>query len=401
MALKLVITLGVQLVARGLWGRRSERLSRFLAWTTVISLTLGIAALIMMTSVMNGFDMTLRSRLLSIVPHLVVDGRQARSSVIAGTESAQLTAVSSFLSAEGMIIGDEQFYVKVQGVSDQDPIRRSLENQGTLIGRWPEPNSGVAEIAIGAPLARRADLVLGGDVLILFPRVERGRLQPLWHRFKITGLFSMGAEVDYVTAITTVAEMSTLLGESNQWRITLSDPTTVTHVKTQLQVAGINLISSWDEDYASFFRAVKTEKYMMAALLGLLVLLSLISLLSSVQRTLAEKRGVASMLQASGLTKFEIQCVFMTYGASLSIFALALGAILGSLASIALPTWMAWIESITGFSVVRGSYFTDLPVDLRWNDVVLIVGGSFAASLATVRYACQSLSGEDLTVWLR
>jgi ABC-type lipoprotein release transport system permease subunit len=71
------------------------------------------------------------------------------------------------------------------------------------------------------------------------------------------------------------------------------------------------------------------------------------------------------------------------------------------LASIALPTWMAWIESITGFSVVRGSYFTDLPVDLRWNDVVLIVGGSFAASLATVRYACQSLSGEDLTVWLR
>jgi len=108
MALKLVITLGVQLVARGLWGRRSERLSRFLAWTTVISLTLGIAALIMMTSVMNGFDMTLRSRLLSIVPHLVVDGRQARSSVIAATESAQLTAVSSFLNAEGMIIGYEQ-----------------------------------------------------------------------------------------------------------------------------------------------------------------------------------------------------------------------------------------------------------------------------------------------------
>ncbi|MGA1108996.1 MAG: ABC transporter permease [Pseudomonadales bacterium] len=355
MALKLVITLGVQLVARGLWGRRSERLSRFLAWTTVISLTLGIAALIMMTSVMNGFDMTLRSRLLSIVPHLVVDGRQARSSVIAGTESAQLTAVSSFLSAEGMIIGDEQFYVKVQGVSDQDPIRRSLENQGTLIGRWPEPNSGVAEIAIGAPLARRADLVLGGDVLILFPRVERGRLQPLWHRFKVTGLFSMGAEVDYVTAITTVAEMSTLLGDSSHWRLTLSDPSEVTQVKTQLQGAGINLISSWDEEYASFFRAVKIEKFMMAALLGLLVLLSLISLLSSVQRTLAEKRGVASMLQASGLTKFEIQCVFMTYGASLSIFALALGAILGSLASIALPTWMAWIESITGLSVVRGS----------------------------------------------
>ena len=140
---------------------------------------------------------------------------------------------------------------------------------------------------------------------------------------------------------------------------------------------------------------------MMAALLGLLVLLSLISLLSSVQRTLAEKRGVASMLQASGLTKFEIQCVFMTYGASLTIFALTLGTILGSFASIALPIWMAWIESITGFSVVRGSYFTDLPVDLRWNDVVWIVGGSFAASLATVRYACHSLSDEDLTVWLR
>jgi len=401
MSLKLVIALGVQLCARGLWGGQSERLSRFLAWTTVISLTLGIAALIMMTAVMNGFDVTLRSRLLSIVPHLVVDGRQARSSVIAETESNQGTAVSSFLSAEGMVIGDEHYYVKVQGVSDQDPIRLALANQGTLIGRWPESHSGATEIAIGAPLARRANLSLGGDVLILFPRVERGRLQPIWHRFKVTGLFSMGAEVDYGTAITTVTEMSTLLDDSSHWRLTLTDPNNVTQVKKQLQAAGIDPISSWDEDYASFFRAVKTEKFMMAALLGLLVLLSLISLLSSVQRTLTEKKGVASMLQASGLTKFQIQCVFMTYGASLSLIALALGAIFGIFASIALPTWMAWIESITGFSVVRGSYFTDLPVDLRWNDVLWIRGGSLAASVATVRYACQSLSEEDLTVWLR
>ena len=199
MSLKLVIALGVQLCARGLWGGQSERLSRFLAWTTVISLTLGIAALIMMTAVMNGFDVTLRSRLLSIVPHLVVDGRQARSSVIAETESNQGTAVSSFLSAEGMVIGDEHYYVKVQGVSDQDPIRLVIANQGTLIGRWPESHSGATEIAIGAPLARRANLSLGGDVLILpscraravaahlapiqghWPILNGGRSR-LWHR---------------------------------------------------------------------------------------------------------------------------------------------------------------------------------------------------------------------------
>lgn len=394
--------LGIQLFFRGLWGRHAERLSRFLAWTTVISLTLGIASLIMMSSVMNGFDKELRARLLSVVPHIVVNGSHARSDIMRDISSGQLSGVSGFLGAEGMVVsGSGQHYLNVQGVSGQDPMMQAIENKGVLIGRWPAFNAEVSELVIGAPLARRAGLSVGSDVIVLFPRVEHQRLIPVWHRFRITGLFALGAEVDYVTAIASAQALSQLLNQSAHWRLTMREPGEVLTLKSTLSSAGFDLLSSWDETYASFFRAVKIEKMMMIALLGLLILLSLISLLSSVRRALLEKMGMASMLRATGMTQHQVRRVFITYGVSMSLLALVSGTVLGILATIGLPDLMAWLESLTGFSVVKGSYFSDLPIDLRWSDIALICGGSLLASTFTVHYACRSIVQVDLNGRLR
>ena len=105
---------------------------------------------------------------------------------------------------------------------------------------------------------------------------------------------------------------------------------------------------------------------MMVSLLGLLVLLALMSLSSSLQLLLVEKLNTASVLHALGLSSGEIRFIFIVYGVVLGSIALAIGAVLGIAVSYALPDLMAWVKSVSGFSI-EGSYFVELPVDVRYS----------------------------------
>ena len=108
---------------------------------------------------------------------------------------------------------------------------------------------------------------------------------------------------------------------------------------------------------------------MMVSLLALLVLLALMSLSSSLQLLLVEKLGTASMLLAQGLPPGQVRLIFVTYGMVLGLVALGIGCALGVTISYGLPDLMAWVESISGFSIIEGSYFAELPVDVRAFDV--------------------------------
>ena len=390
---RLSFQLGLRLVSFGLWKSSAPRLSKFLAWTAVLSLTLGIAALVMITSVMNGFDQKLRDRLLSMVPHVVV--------LDAPVDLADGVArgVTPYLQLDGLLAAAGGRYISVQGVSANDPIREELSRHGAVFGRWPSDSSDAREIMLGAGLMRGAGLRVGDSVRVLSPTVEMGVLRPKWAQFELVGSFALGAELDYSTAITSVNSLSQLLNEARYYRVTLTHPADVEDAKRHFQ--DTTILTSWDEQYESFFAAVRMEKIMMVSLLGLLVLLALMSLSSSLQLLLVEKLSTASMLLALGLPSGEIRLIFITYGMALGLIALGAGAVLGVSVSYGLPDLMAWIETISGFSMVEGSYFAELPVDVRAFDVGAILLCGLLACLVITALASRPLLRHDLMSHLR
>ena len=390
---RLSFQLGLRLVSFGLWKSSAPRLSKFLAWTAVLSLTLAIAALVMITSVMNGFDQKLRDRLLSMVPHVVV--------LDAPVDLADGVArgVTPYLQLDGLLAAAGGRYISVQGVSANDPIREELSRHGAVFGRWPSDSSDAREIMLGAGLMRGAGLRVGDSVRVLSPTVEMGVLRPKWAQFELVGSFALGAELDYSTAITSVNSLSQLLNEARYYRVTLTHPADVEDAKRHFQ--DTTILTSWDEQYESFFAAVRMEKIMMVSLLGLLVLLALMSLSSSLQLLLVEKLSTASMLLALGLPSGEIRLIFITYGMALGLIALGAGAVLGVSVSYGLPDLMAWIETISGFSMVEGSYFAELPVDVRAFDVGAILLCGLLACLVITALASRPLLRHDLMSHLR
>ena len=390
---RLSFQLGLRLVSFGLWKSSAPRLSKFLAWTAVLSLTLGIAALVMITSVMNGFDQKLRDRLLSMVPHVVV--LDAPVDLADGVARA----VTPYLQLDGLLVAAGGRYISVQGVSANDPIREELSRHGAVFGRWPSDSYDAREIMLGAGLMRGAGLRVGDSVRVLSPTVEMGVLRPKWAQFELVGSFALGAELDYSTAITSVNSLSQLLNEARHYRVTLTHPADVEDAKRHFQ--DTTILTSWDEQYESFFAAVRMEKIMMVSLLGLLVLLALMSLSSSLQLLLVEKLSTASMLLALGLPSGEIRMIFITYGMALGLIALGAGAVLGVSVSYGLPDLMAWIETISGFSMIEGSYFAELPVDVRAFDVGAILLCGLLACLVITALASRPLLRHDLMSHLR
>ena len=358
-----------------------------------MSLTLGIAALVMITSVMNGFDQKLRDRLLSMVPHVVV------LDVPVDLPDGVARAVTPYLQLDGLLVAAGGRYISVQGVSANDPIREELSRHGAVFGRWPSDSSDAREIMLGAGLMRGAGLRVGDSVRVLSPTVEMGVLRPKWAQFELVGSFALGAELDYSTAITSVNSLSQLLNEARHYRVTLTHPADVEDAKRYFQ--DTTILTSWDEQYESFFAAVRMEKIMMVSLLGLLVLLALMSLSSSLQLLLVEKLSTASMLLALGLASGEIRLIFITYGMALGLIALGAGAVLGVSVSYGLPDLMAWIEAISGFSMIEGSYFAELPVDVRAFDVGAILLCGLLACLVITALASRPLLRHDLMSHLR
>ena len=140
---------------------------------------------------------------------------------------------------------------------------------------------------------------------------------------------------------------------------------------------------------------------MMVSLLALLVLLALMSLSSSLQLLLVEKLSTASMLLAQGLSWGQIRLIFVIYGMVLGLVALGIGCALGVGISYRLPDLMTWVESISGFSMIEGSYFAELPVDVRAFDVGVILLGGFLACLLITALASRPLLRHDLMSHLR
>ena len=384
------LSIAIRYVSTGLGLKGGRRYVRFVSRASVVGIVLGTAALIMVVSVMNGFDRELRSRLLNVTPHLTVDATVRSRSLL---DFDGLRKVAPYLSSEALLLGQQDGRLfRLQGLSQEDP-QVSLIRKALRSGRWWTPDD-VAPIVIGEGIAYQFGLSVGDAVQVALVEVsEQGdQVIPKIVSFTLMGTYALGAETDHRLAMTDLGSLSSLLGRDPVSRVDLDDPMRVRAVSSELIQSGLKINNRWDSEFGAFFQAVKLEKIMMGLLLSMLVGLALISLSSGMRIVMLEKKASSQILVALGMTPKICRQIFFVQGAVFAALGIFLGACLGVLGTVILPAIMETVQTLTGFSVVSGSYFSELPVELRLFDTMVILGAAMFSSLIVILLAIRSAS---------
>ena len=387
----------------GLRYLRAKRRTRFVSFITLISLlgiSLGVAALIVILSVMNGFEGELRGRLLSMSAHGSVsaaDGRTEEWESLVEQVSAEpgVRAAAPFIQMEGMIqAGRELFAVLVHGVEPVHERELSGDMINMVEGSFDVLQPGERSIILGRMLAYDLGVHLGDSVILLVPKpVGDGTLEPVLERFVARGVFEAGLQDhDSVLALVhadDVAEIMGLGAAVSSVRFRADDVMAAPGIAQSLQTKlGDSYTSSdWTIENGSYFRAIRLEKMMMSLILSLIIGVAAFNIVASLVMVVTDKTTDIAVLRTLGMGPQGVVKVFFVQGAVIGWAGVALGVILGVVLAINVPTLVPFLEQLIGFQIMPGDvyYVTNIPSELESQDVIVIAVSAFIlTSLATL-----------------
>jgi lipoprotein-releasing system permease protein len=389
----------------GLRYLRARRASRFVSFISLVSLlgvAVGVAALIVVLSVMNGFEQELRNRLLNLASHAVVtapggrlaDWEPVRDQIeatpgVAG--AAPFIEVQAMLAHEGLLKG-----TLLRGIDPALEGAVSRVEQQLLAGSLDALEAGSDRLVLGRLLAARLRVGVGDSVTLLVPTgSETGaRLVPRLRRFTVAGLFEVGMEEqDGVLALTHLADAAAARGrpgEVSGIRIEMADLFQAPQLARDI-VARLGEgyeARDWTTENASYFRAVRIEKTMMTIILSLVVAVAAFNIVATLVMVVTDKRTEIAILRTMGLSPGSVLRVFLVQGTAIGAVGVLLGVMLGVPLALNVGTVMPALESWLGFSVLPAEvyYITRLPSDLRPPQVVLVTGIALVLCLLSTIY---------------
>lgn len=386
----------------GLRYLRAKRRTRFVSFITLISLlgiALGVAALIVILSVMNGFEGELRSRLLSMSAHGFVTGPDGRThdwrQLVDEVEAEQgVAAAAPIVELEGMIqSGRDLQAVLVHGIDPEYERRLSGEVFNLLEGSLSNLQPGSRGIILGRVLAFDLRARIGDGVVLLIPRpVGDGTMEPVLERFVMQGVFEAGLQDhDSILALVNARDAAGIVGlgdEVSAVRFRAHDVMTAPAIANRLQARLGNVKSSdWTIENASYFRAIRLEKMMMSLILSLIIGVAAFNIVASLVMVVTDKTNDIAVLRTLGMEPNGVVRVFFVQGAIIGWAGVFVGVLLGIVLAIYVPVIVPVLEQLFGFQVMPGDvyYVTRIPSELEWADVSTIAIAAFIlTSLATL-----------------
>lgn len=387
----------------GLRYLRAKRRTRFVSFISLISLlgvALGVAALIVILSVMNGFEGELRNRLLSMSAHGSVgetDGVTQNWRDLASDIEAYpgVMAAAPLTQLEGMIQSDgDLFAVLVNGVEPDMESRLSGGLINMVEGELQSLQAGERSIILGRSLAFDLRARLGDSVVLLIPRpTGDGTLEPVLERFVLRGVFEAGEPGhDGLLALVHSDDVAGILqiGEAvSRVRFRADDvmraPAIAAAIQGQLGAGYAS--SDWTIENASYFRAIRIEKTMMSILLSLIIGVAAFNIVASLVMVVTDKTTDIAVLRTLGMGPQGVVRVFFVQGAMIGWVGVAIGVLLGIVVAINVTEIVTFIEWLFRFQIMpRDVYYVSrIPSSLEWQDVAVIAAAAFIlTSLATL-----------------
>lgn len=400
---------------RYLRSRRSDSFVSFIALISLFGMILGVAALVVVMSVMNGFESELRGRVLALVPHGYIysstgltDWRdlQKRIETVDGVIGvAPAVGGKVLISAGSQIRG-----VQLNAIDAQYEPRVSRVLEKLVSGDIDSFSTTSYGIYLGHILARQLGVQMGDTVTVMLPNVTVTPMGifPRQRRFHVAGTFSAGAQLDSSTAYIRLEDGQKLyqLGDSIQGlRIAVDDLFQARTVLTTVIESQPEKLSftDWSESQGSLFQAVKMEKQMIRLLLMAIVLVAAFNIISILAMTVKDKEGDIAVLRTLGMSERHVLWLFTLQGLTIGAGGIALGIAVGLPLAFYAGEIVAWIEQLTGSYLFDPNvyFISHLPSVVIWSDVVAVaVVGLILSWLATI-YPAWRASGIEPAAALR
>ncbi|MDX1376217.1 MAG: lipoprotein-releasing ABC transporter permease subunit [Burkholderiales bacterium] len=389
----------------GLRYTRAKRRNHFISFISAISMAgiaLGVAALIVVLSVMNGFQHELRARILSVVSHVQLFGEDNRLDdwprVAAGAQQhPRVTAAAPFVNAQGMFSrGSNVRGAIVRGVLPQAELQVSDIGRHMRAGSLETLAAGAFRVVLGADLARALGALPGDKVTLIAPQglVTPAGVIPRLKQFTVAGLFEVGMyEYDSGLALIHLEDAQTLspMGtEVSGLLLKLDDLFAARGVAREMMrdLGERTYAVDWTRSHANFFRAVEIEKRVMFIILTLIVAVAAFNIVSTLVMLVTDKNADIAILRTLGAAPGSIMQIFIVQGALIGVIGTLAGVALGVLLGLNVDTVVPAIERLLGFKFLAKDvyYLSDLPSDVQARDVLTIGGVSLLLAFVATLY---------------
>ena len=388
----------------GLRYTRAKRRTQFVSFISMISMAgiaLGIAALITVMSVMNGFEKEIRARILGAAAHIQVQGPEEgipdwQALDAAVKKHPEVTAAAPFVMGQGLLsTGSAVRGVYVRGIEPALEDTVADFSSHMRAGRLADLHPGGFGIVIGVGISRALQLSVGDRVTLISPQgqVTPAGLMPRLRQFTVVGVFALDHnEFDNALALIDMEDAQALYrmgGNVSGVRLKVRDIDRAPQVARELaRVLPTGLyLTDWTQQNANYFRAIQIEKRMMFIILTLIIAVAAFNLVSTLVMVVTDKHPDIAILRTLGAAPASIMKIFVVQGAIIGVIGTLLGVATGILLAMNIDVVVPFIERTFHFQILSSDvyYISELPSDIHWGDVTSVAVVSLVLSfLATI-----------------
>lgn len=390
--------------------KRKNHFISFISLTSMVGIALGVAALIIVLSVMNGFQSELRSRILGVASHIEIteySNQLSQWNALAKQidTQQQVQASAPYIMAQGMLSNGQAVQgVLVRGI--QPDLENKVADLGSNMkqGQLSDLRAGTFNIILGADLAYALGVNVGEKVVLMAPQGQftPTGVVPRIKQFTVVGLFQIGMyEYDAGLALIHIQDAAKLyrMGDKiSGLRLKINDlfkaPGMTQELGKTLKPLGAYYVTDWTQQHANFFKAIQLEKRVMFIILTLIVAVAAFNIVSTLVMAVTDKRADIAIMRTLGASPRSIMQIFIIQGALIGIIGTFFGTVFGIVIALNIDTIIPFIENLfhVQFLAKDVYYISDLPSKLEWSDTITIIIISIVLSLMATLYPSYKAS---------
>lgn len=382
--------------------KRRNHFISFISGTSMVGITLGIVALIVVLSVMNGFHKEIQQRILSMASHATltepVGGMANWPEVLEQVRAhADVVGAAPFVEVQGMLVNDGQVSgALIRGILPREEdqvaeIRREMSS-----GSVDDLVAGEFNMILGRDLAGFLGVGVGDKVTVVTPQVSATPvgIMPRLKRFTVSGILTVGmADYDRNAAFIEMHDAAKLLSFGDAVsgvRLKFDDMWQAPRLAREIayDLGGVYRLVDWTQVHSNFFSALAMEKRMMSIILFLIVAVAAFNIVSTLVMVVTDKQSDIAVMRTLGVSPARVMGIFMVQGTAIGLIGTLLGMIAGVILALNVEPVVASIESVFGIHFLDPSiyYINALPSDVHLSDVLSIGGGAFLMSVLATLY---------------
>ena len=381
--------------------KKSSRFTSIISKSSIVGITIGIAVIITVLSIMNGFHSEMRIKILGMISHVIITGPDYGLSNWQNIYSKiknndEVLASAPYIEEKAMIIKGKNVHgIQIKGIIPELEKKVTNLEKNIILGNLSHLNNKPYQISIGKDLALKLGVKLGDKITLVIPKTQTTVIGviPKLKTFEVSSIFYFDMkQYDKNLAFINMSDAQRIFSFNNKitgLRLKLNDLFDAPSFRENinLQTDEKIIVIDWTMMNKNFFEAIKMEKTMLLILMMLIVLVATFNILSSLFMVVSEKRSDIAILKTMGLDSKNIMNIFMIQGTVLGVVGIILGIIFGLLICFNLESIISFIEYFLGRSLINSDvyFISKIPAKVMINDIIIVsLFSLFISFLATI-----------------